>query len=415
MRAVDYWVGLPLIRLLSIARALTAPLRRPPPRTPPGAVCFIELSEAGSTVLAWPAVQRLRDMFPDTRVYWLIFEPHAPGLGLADAVPRDNVLTIRTGTFAEFALDTLRVLGRLRRLGVDTVVDLELFSRFTALLSLLSGASRRVGFDRGANEGLYRGNFLTHRVFYNPHLHISRNFLALVSALSHPAAPAAPVVKEALPERVPGPVIAPRRESAETARRILAGVFPGGAGTGPLVLLHPDPGALPLRGWPLDRFASLAARVIETWSGARVGVVGLPEARGMAATIIDRVGSERCRSLAGATRDLVELVDLFHAADLLVANDGGPAHFAAAAGLPTVVLFGPETPRIYGPLGPRVTCLFAGLCCSPCFSAWNHRRSTCTANACMQAISLDAVWDAVCRALGPEPSACAVDSDAPER
>jgi len=395
MRVVDYWVGLPLVRLLSIARALTAPLRRPPPSAPPAAVCFIELSEAGSTVLAWPAVQRLRAMFPETRVVWLIFEPHAQGLELAKTVPRDNVLTIRTRTFAEFAIDTFRVLFRLRRLGVDTVVDLELFSRFTALLSLLSGATRRVGFDRGANEGLYRGNFLTHRVFYNPHLHISSNFLALVNALARPAAPTAPVVKELLPREVPGPVIAPRPEAEETARRILTAVFPVDPGTGPLILLHPDPGALPLRGWPLERFAELALRVAETWPDARVGVLGVPETRDMAETIVTRVGSERCRSLAGATRDLPELVDLFHAADLLVANDGGPAHFAAATGLPVIVLFGPETPRVYGPLGPRVRSLFAGLCCSPCFSAWNHRRSTCTANACMDAISLETVWNAV--------------------
>ena len=66
---------------------------------------------------------------------------------------------------------------------LDTVVDLELFSRFTALLTGFAGANRRVGFHRFHNEGLYRGEMLTHRVAYNPHIHVAKNFIALVDAL----------------------------------------------------------------------------------------------------------------------------------------------------------------------------------------------------------------------------------------
>jgi len=62
------------------------------------------------------------------------------------------------------------------------VVDLELFARVTALLTVLCGAKKRVGFHAFHNEGLYRGNFLTHKVSYNPHIHIAKNFVALVNA-----------------------------------------------------------------------------------------------------------------------------------------------------------------------------------------------------------------------------------------
>ena len=61
-----------------------------------------------------------------------------------------------------------------RRNAIDTVVDLELFSRFTGLLTGFCGADRRIGFYRYNNEGLYRGDMLTHRVAYNPHIHIQK-------------------------------------------------------------------------------------------------------------------------------------------------------------------------------------------------------------------------------------------------
>jgi ADP-heptose:LPS heptosyltransferase len=78
----------------------------------------------------------------------------------------------------------------------------------------------------------------------------------------------------------------------------------------------------------------------------------------------------------------------------MVTNDSGPAHFAAASGLPTIVLFGPETPDLYRPLG-NSTAIYAGLACSPCVSASNHRKSACDNNVCMSAISVDEVFRAV--------------------
>ena len=75
----------------------------------------------------------------------------------------------------------------------------------------------------------------------------------------------------------------------------------------------------------------------------------------------------------------------------MVTNDSGPAHIAAAANLQTIALFGPETPKLYGPLGAART-LYAGLACSPCATAYNHRRTACTDNICMQSITVDAVY-----------------------
>jgi ADP-heptose:LPS heptosyltransferase len=83
---------------------------------------------------------------------------------------------------------------------------------------------------------------------------------------------------------------------------------------------------------------------------------------------------------------------------VLVTNDSGPAHFATLTPIDVVTLFGPETPRLFAARTPRNAALWAGLTCSPCVSAYNNRQSPCRNNLCMQAISVEQVFAAVCRA-----------------
>jgi ADP-heptose:LPS heptosyltransferase len=89
--------------------------------------------------------------------------------------------------------------------------------------------------------------------------------------------------------------------------------------------------------------------------------------------------------LTGYTRSIRELMILLNHAALLVTNDGGPGQFAALTTVPSIVFFGPETPLLYGPLGSRSRVLFAGLSCSPCLTAYNHRNSPCDGdNRCLK-------------------------------
>jgi hypothetical protein len=98
------------------------------------------------------------------------------------------------------------------------------------------------------------------------------------------------------------------------------------------------------------------------------------------------------------------LLVLFCVADVLVTNDSGPGHFAALTSINTVVLFGPETPALFGPVGENQHALYAGLACSPCVSALNHRFSMCKNNVCMQAITVEQVYKRVVTALHPKAS-----------
>jgi ADP-heptose:LPS heptosyltransferase len=93
------------------------------------------------------------------------------------------------------------------------------------------------------------------------------------------------------------------------------------------------------------------------------------------------------------------LLVLFGLADVLVANDSGPAHFAMLTPVRVVTLFGPETPALYSARSPDNVPLWAGMICSPGVNAFNNRQSCCKNNVCMRSISVEQVFAAVVAAL----------------
>jgi ADP-heptose:LPS heptosyltransferase len=397
MRRIDRLAGVPLCFLATLVLRLADLLRRRPLR-PIRRILFIELSEMGSTILADPALRKARDR-AGAELYFVIFAQNADSLAFTGTIERRNVFTIRSGSLWGLALDTLAFLWWTRRNGIDTVVDLELFSRFTGLLTGLCGADRRAGFYRFHNEGLYRGEMLTHRVAYNPHIHISKNFIALVDALLSET-PTVPYSKTIIGDDEltisAQPVSPATREAVRAQIAALAG--PRDLSGRRLVLVNPNASnMLPQRRWMPDRYAELIRRILAAHDDALVLITGAPSERTEADALAARCASDRCVAFAGHTK-LTDLPALYAMAEVMISNDSGPAHFAAACGLPTIVLFGPETPNLYRPLG-TATAIYAGLACSPCVSASNHRKSACTDNVCMQAIAVDQVFKAVDAAL----------------
>lgn len=395
MRWIDRVVGVPLCALVSGVMRVGWALRRARPR-PVRKVLFVELSEMGTTILADPAMRKARDHF-GAELFFVIFAKNAGSLDLLGTVPKANTFTIRDTSLMTLALDTLAFLVWTRRNGIDTVFDLELFSRFTSLMTGLAGADRRIGFHRFHNEGLYRGEMLTHRVAYNPHIHVSKNFIALIDAID--IAPRSEPLSKSLIGDEQVKLIPPVIDDTlrEGVRARIASLAPPAA-VRRIVLINPNASdLLPHRRWMKDRYAETIRRVLAAHDDVLVLITGAPAEAEEAAMLAGAAADPRCISFAGKT-SLAELPALYSLATLMVSNDSGPAHFAAATGLHTIVLFGPETPRLYQPLG-NSSAIYAGLACSPCVSAHNHRKTACTDNVCMQAISVEQVVAAVDAAL----------------
>ncbi len=87
-----------------------------------------------------------------------------------------------------------------------------------------------------------------------------------------------------------------------------------------------------------------------------------------------------------------ELVPLYSLSKVMLTNDSGPAHFASVTPLKVFVLFGPETPALYLPLGGNAEPIYLALPCSPCVSANNHRKTTCITRPCITGIQPSSVF-----------------------
>ena len=403
MRKVDYFAGIPLCFLATLLIRfinLFAGKKIQQPRK----ALFIELSEMGSAILADPAMRKMQQAGP-AELYFLIFKSNAASLRLLNTIPEANIFTIRADGLLNLAVDSLHFLLWARQKRIDTVIDLELFSRYSALLTGLSGAVNRIGFHAFHNEGLYRGDLLTHRVAYNPHLHIAKNFIALVNAALADRKEL-PFSKTLIDD---GEIKLARAEVSENAiaamQDRIRNEYPSyDEQRHRIVLINPNASdLLPQRRWMPDSFVAVMGGLLTDDDAVLVLITGAPDEREEAERLKQQVGHERCVNFAGRQR-LEELPALYRIAEMMLTNDSGPGHFSAVTGLRTFVIFGPETPRLYGSLG-NSTPIYAGLACSPCVSTANHRKTPCTDNVCLQVIKPEVVLERLRAALQDQRAA----------
>ena len=304
-------------------------------------ILIIKPSSLGDIIHALPTVNLIRRRFPQAHLAWLVNTAFASLLKHCPVI--DEIIP-----FPRHELRRLPALvRRLRRDRYDLVVDLQGLLR-SGLLAALTGAPRRVGLS-DSREGA--------RLFHNeivpvPRLHAVDRYLRAVQHLGGEA----------------GPVEFP------------LGLAPTLQSEGWIAINASA--RWPTKLWGDDKFAELIRqlprdRIILTGSAAEAGRIG-------------RL-AQGCRNLAGKT-DLFELAEWFRRCAVVVTNDSGPMHLAAAVGTPVVAIFGPTDPALTGPYGTGHTVLRVNLSCAPCFQ---DRCTQPNAMACMNGVSVAEVLQAV--------------------
>lgn len=392
LQKIDRWFGVPLCFALTIVRKLFTRSPGPGPAKV-GSILFVKLAEQGSTVLAYPALQRAAQMVGKENVYFICFEENRFILDLLEVIPEGNVITICAKSMPQLTTSTLAAMRRMWQLQLDAAIDMEFFARGSAAITFLSGAKSRVGFHGVYGAGPYRGDLMTHRLLYNPHLHTTSMFQILVESLRvDPAQLPTLGFKPPSSENCFPPFTTRPEEVAK-----VKALIPQDTNEHPVILLNPNASdLLPLRQWPRQRYLDLAKRLLEKFPEVQIGFTGAPNEAEPIAALVRELNSPRCIVFAGKT-SLRQLMVLYTMCEVLVTNDSGPAHFASLTGINVVTLFGPETPHLFAARTPRNVALWAGLSCSPCVNAYNNRQSTCRNNLCMQQISVDQVFNEVCR------------------
>lgn len=395
IKRVDFWAGLPLCFLLTVwaklRRVISANQRSSPP---PHKILFLKLIEQGATVLAYPALKRAADLAGASNVYFCVFAENRPVLDILNIIPPANIFEIRSTNLVVFLCDALRFILKARRLRIDTVLDMEFFSRASAILNYLTGATKRVGYHRYTSELPYRGNLMTHRLQYNPYLHVALAYLLLVeSSLIAPAD--YPLPKMKMPDvRLCRPRFSPSQHQLQRATALLRREAKGELRR-PFIIVNPNARDILLqRMWEPEKYVLLVQKLLERYKSPTIILTGSSSEVHAVEMMFRNLSSDCIVNLTGKT-DFFDLMTIYSISDVLVTSDSGPGHFSVLTDISCVLLFGPETPTLYGPLGDKVHIIYDRFACSPCINAYNHRFSPCANNVCMQSISVETVFDKI--------------------
>ncbi len=358
-------------------------------------ICIILLSEMGSLTVIFPMIQTLKKNNPNSVIYLLTLKKNDEIIKIMGLVPEQNILTIDDSSFIRFLSDSYQTIRHLRTIAVDTIIDCELFSRISSIYSYLSGAKIRAGFHPHTQEGLYRGNHINRRVLYNPYIHVSEQFLNLAESIGSKELPKNKRILSSDHFKTPQITIS-EKEKTDFIKRVESN-FPDFLKQ-PIVIINPGGGLLPIRAWPQENFCRVAEKLIKT--NHSVAVTGINHDKETARKITTSCSSQYCVDMVGFTRSIRELFILFSISKLLITNDSGPGHFSSLISLPAIILFGPETPLLYGSLNPNAVNMYANFSCSPCLTAYNHRNSPCNGkNLCLKTIKPEQVLSKVYEVL----------------
>jgi len=315
----------------------------------------IKLRAVGDVILSTPVLPNLRAAFPDARIDFLVER------SCRDAV-EGNEAVDRVIAFDKRGMNGARMLLELRRARYDMVIDLFGNPR-SALMTFASGARYRVGYD-------FRGRSYAYNIVVKPRgaeVHNVEFNLDALRRIGVPVLPASPHF----------PLSAGDREFArrEAERLGLTGRLAIGF----------NPGTnRPAERWPAERFGGLG-RLLASRFGARICVFWGPGEKPLADEIAARIGEA---AVVAPPTSLKLLGAMFERCSLVVSNDSGPMHIAAALGAPTVGIFGPVNPLLQGPYGEKARFVRKeGLSCLGC----NYDKTCPIGNPCMTELEPETV------------------------
>lgn len=362
--------------LVSAVVNLAAIGRRGPPRR----ILVVKIDHLGDVITATPALRALRDAHPDAEIDLLLHPSVAP---LFEGSPlATRVLAYASPRYGRSGEVPATAVGPPVPSGAryDTIIELRGDGR-TLALPFRVGATRRL--DRGSAR---LRDWLERRLGAGrPPLHEVEANLAIVRPLLGARS-------EAAPPRVEAHV--PPAARASLAKRLAeAGV----AEHRPIVVVHPGASWRP-RAWRPERFAAIADRIGAHYD-AQVVYVGSAGERDVEAAVRSHA-SGKALAMFG-TLSIPEVAALLQRSRLLIGNDSGIAHLAAACGTPVVALFGPQDPRRFRPWADpeRAIVLHHRVSCFPCFQVRCVRPEL----PCVNLIEIAEVEAAARALLGPPP------------
>jgi ADP-heptose:LPS heptosyltransferase len=348
-------------------------------------IVFVKFIEQGALLLHQNTFKEAAKLYGSDKIYLCTFRTNEHLVGILDLVPAANRIYINEKNLFRFSIDFFTSLGKLRKEKVDTVIDLEFFSRATAIFCFLSGTRKRAGYHRFRGSQNYRGDLFTHRLNYSHYVHVGDSSWYLLKSIE--------MADHDLPalDIESGANAAENRFVPDANDLLRINKLVGTKDPRPLIVINPSLNdVLPPRKWPEENFRKFVTLYNVRFPGYRFVFTGRPDEREVTDQFIATLNLPDAINLCGKT-ELRDILTLYTQAKLLLTSDSGPAHFSSLTPIHTIVLFGPETPVLYAPRSIRTYVIYKSLPCSPCYNVYNNRQSPCSNNLCMQKISVDEV------------------------
>lgn len=356
-------------------------------------ILILKPSSLGDVIQALPVLRLLKLHWPHAQIHWWIDSALAPLLeGDPDLQGVVRFERRRWGHPRHWP-EMCRSIRALRAMNFDLVIDLQCLAR-SAIFAWLTNGTRLMGLDEVREGARAFYDFVVPRRSF--HTHAVDWYLSILPPLNVPVhdhfewLPIRPDAAANIRQQWPD---APSSHPISTpASGAPDGPFP------PPRWIALQPGARwQNKRWPVENFAELVGLLAIQYPAARFAILGA-QSDHVLGTVIAEVAPERCLNLCGATT-LPEMVEWIRRCDLMITNDTGPMHAAAAMGKPLVALFGPTEPRRTGPYGQLDAVLRVDLPCSPCMKS---RCSFPKAEECLRALSPRQV---IARLGGRKPAA----------
>jgi ADP-heptose:LPS heptosyltransferase len=301
-------------------------------------VLFLRLRSLGDVVLLTPALEALRRARPDLRVTVAVEPAFAAVLEGNPAV--DDVLL--TSSFAES-------VAAIRRRRFSVVYNQHGGPR-SVFYTALSGAHWKVGWERAQYSFLYNVRVPDTNTFYGAkRIHTVEHRLTQLYWTGLGRGP------------IPSTRVFPQPDATASVTRKL--VQAGVPASRPYAVLHPG-GTSSTKRWPSEHFAEIAGWLDKAHRVTPVIRFG-PGEESLVKSAREKLPPD-CALFGPEDLDLRELIALVAGARLFVGNDSGPAHIAAAAGRPTVVIFGSSDSTTWRPWQTPYRVVQNDFPCNPC-------------------------------------------------
>jgi len=334
-------------------------------------ILVIRLWGIGDSVLMLPLLKVLTDFFPSSSIYMLVTERNYEVFMGFKGISR--IIKVNVNSLSKMFADFVKVIA-LTRINFDVVLNAEPFLFSSVALCLLSNSKLTIGFNTESKVRI-----LSHdvSVSFDSNDHATKRFLSLLNPLGIFCS------TDRLEKIVYSSEDDKYVESFLKNEGILNEDLKIGIYLGPFLRAC-------TRRWPLDKASELCDRLIE--EGFKLIIVGAKNELPFIHIFLKRMTHHPI--VAAGKTTLKQLAALIEKLDLFISPDAGPLHIASAMQTPTIALFGPGDPKVYGPLGEQNKILYKGLLCSPCIDAFKGLIKNCKKNRCMD-FSVEEVLSAV--------------------